>query len=132
MLDEIIILIRFKGATVGEIIDTIKNDSRLTDLAFLQNVSDNYSGSESFSAAWEAAVSQFRENGLTQSDIKLIDNIGKNLGTTDIEGQLASLSLYQNEAEASYSAAEADSLKKAKLYTSLGILAGAFLIVFLI
>jgi stage III sporulation protein AB len=132
MLDEIIMLIRFKGATVREIIDTVVSDSRLSDLTFLTAVSKEYYGDKSFAECWEHSAVSFRQNGLTTSDIKLIENIGKNLGTTDIEGQLASLALYQNEAEAAYIAAEAETAKKAKLYTSLGVLAGAFLVVFLI
>jgi stage III sporulation protein AB len=132
MLDEFIMLIRFKGATVREIIDTAVADSRLADLIFLDIVSKAYTEDKSFSDCWENAAADFRQNGLTPSDIKLIENIGKNLGTTDIEGQLASLSLYQSEAEAAFIAAEAETAKKAKLYTSLGVLAGAFLVVFLI
>jgi stage III sporulation protein AB len=141
MLDEMVMLIRFKGATVREIIDTVVSDSRLSDLTFLSDVAKNYQSGglyetniadKSFADSWENAVSSFRQNGLTASDMKLIENIGKNLGTTDIEGQLASLSLYQNEAETAFATAEAETAKKAKLYTSLGVLAGAFLVVFLI
>jgi stage III sporulation protein AB len=132
MLDEIVMLIRFRGATVGEIIETLNADNRLTDLTFLGAVYESYRDGASFSDCWAEAVSAFRQNGLTVSDVKLIENIGKNLGTTDIEGQIASLSLYQNEAETAFTAAEEQTGKKAKLYTSLGILAGAFLLVFLI
>jgi stage III sporulation protein AB len=132
MLDEIIILIRFKGATVGEIIEALENDSRLSDLVFLHSVSKNYESGLGFGEAWETAAAGFAANGLKPADQKLIVNIGKNLGTTDTEGQLSSLSLYQNEAETAYTAAETDTLRKAKLYTSMGILTGAFLIVFLI
>jgi stage III sporulation protein AB len=132
MLDEIVMLIRFRGATVGEITETLCEDKRLCDLTFLGAVSENCKNGESFSDCWANAVSGFRQNGLTESDIKLIENIGKNLGTTDIEGQIASLSLYQSEVNTAFAAAEEQTGKKAKLYTSLGILAGAFLLVFLI
>jgi stage III sporulation protein AB len=131
MLDEMIILIRFKGATVGEIIETLMSDNRLCDLTFLHIVSKNYENGLGFGEAWETAAADFSANGLKPADQKLIVNIGKNLGTTDTEGQLSSLSLYQNEAETAYAEAEADTLRKAKLYTSMGILTGAFLIVFL-
>jgi stage III sporulation protein AB len=141
MLDEFIMLIRFKGATVREIIDTVASDSRLADLTFLAAVSAKFQDGEvsqinddgkNFAEVWQSAAADFRQNGLTATDIKLIENIGKNLGTTDTAGQLASLSLYQNEAETAFIAAEAETAKKAKLYTSLGVLAGAFLVVFLI
>jgi stage III sporulation protein AB len=131
LIDEVTMLIRFKGATVREIVDTLVADSRLADLTFLGAVSENYVDGVSFSDCWEASAKEFRAGGLTAADCKLIENIGKNLGTTDIEGQVASLALYQSEAEAAYKSAEAETAKKAKLYTSLGILAGAFLLVFL-
>jgi stage III sporulation protein AB len=132
LLDEVTMLIRFKGATVREIIDTLSEDSRLTDLTFIKTVSEKYVDGVSFSDCWALSVSDFKAGGLTAADCKLIENIGRNLGTTDTEGQIASLALYQNEAQTAYKTAEAEAAKKAKLYTSLGILAGAFLIVFLI
>ncbi|MDR0991311.1 MAG: stage III sporulation protein AB [Ruminococcus sp.] len=132
MLDEITVLIRFKGATVREIADSLCADSRLCDLTFIKTVSEKYVDGVSFSRCWETAVSGFSAGGLSVADIKLIENIGRNLGTTDIEGQVASLALYKNEAETAYKTAEAEAAKKAKLYTSMGILAGTFLLVFLI
>jgi stage III sporulation protein AB len=132
LLDEITMLIRFRGATVREIIDTLAADSRLNDLTFIKAVSEKYVDGVSFSDCWESSAKDFKAGGLTAADIALIENIGKNLGTTDTPGQIASLALYQNEAETAYKTAEAEAAKKAKLYTSLGILAGTFLLVFLI
>ncbi|MDR0946441.1 MAG: stage III sporulation protein AB [Ruminococcus sp.] len=129
--DEMLTLIRFKTATVAEITDTLINDERLKDLIFLPAVKENLAD-ENFANSWKSAVSSFSPPGLTKGDKQLIINIGGTLGTSDIDGQIATLSLYSAELQSAYETAEELCKKKSKLYTSLGILAGSFLAVILI
>jgi stage III sporulation protein AB len=87
---------------------------------------------ENFADSWKSAVSSFSPPGLTKSDRMLIMNIGASLGTSDIDGQTATLSLYSAELQSAFETSEELCKKKSKLYTSLGILAGSFLAVILI
>jgi stage III sporulation protein AB len=130
-VDEMLTLIRFKSATVTEITDTLINDERLKDLTFLKNVKENLE-KENFSQSWKEAVAKFSPAGLHKSDKQLITNIGASLGTSDTDGQIATLSLYNAELQSAFKTAEDLCKRKSKLYTSLGILAGSFLAVILI
>ena len=64
--------------------------------------------------------------------MQILADIGKNLGTSDIEGQISTLNLQRNELKILISSAETEYEKKSKLYRSLGVLVGAFISVMLI
>ena len=130
LIDEIIILLRYKASTVYEITDCLANNERFADFYFLRNIYVN--SSISFQQNWNNAVKSQPPSNLKANDLEILADIGKNLGTSDMEGQLSMLSLQRAELENIISAAEMDCEKKSKLYRSLGVLAGAFISVMLI
>lgn len=130
LIDEIIILLRYKASTVYEITDCLANNERFADFDFLRNIYAN--NSSSFQQNWTNAVKAQPPSNLKANDLEILADIGKNLGTSDMEGQLSMLSLQRAELENIISAAETDCERKSKLYRSLGVLAGAFISVMLI
>ena len=130
LIDEIIILLRYKSSTVYEITDYLVSNERFSDFAFLCNIkADN---SIPFQQNWSNAVKSAPPSSLKEGDIEILADIGKNLGTSDMEGQLSMLSLQRAELEMLISSAETDCERKSKLYRSLGVLTGAFISVMLI
>ena len=69
---------------------------------------------------------------MTKSDAELLNDVGARLGTSNTESQINTLELQRAELMSAISAAEADYNKKAKLYRSIGVLAGAFISIMLI
>jgi stage III sporulation protein AB len=133
-LDEILLMIRYKNETVAEIFHKLSEDSRLSELTFIQTVNESLSGenSGSFREIYSAAVENFTPPGLIARDKEIIGGIGQVLGVSNAEGQAASLSVYKAELETAYNAALDNFNRKSKLCTSLGLLAGAFIIIVLI
>lgn len=130
MLEEILLLLRYKSETVYEIAETLAGDERFSEFDFLRNIDRDCD--ISFQQSWCDAVYGSSLCGLKKSDIELIADIGKKLGTSDLDGQVSTVMLQRSELEAAISSAEEEYVKKAKLYRSLGALTGAFVAIMLI
>lgn len=110
--------IRYKA---DDIITLITTSSSSPMLEFF---SDNVFSS--FMDYWNSFVENLPKSyGLTKEDINLIKEFGKNLGTTDIEGQLNHIELYKNHFETQYKKSEDEYKTKSKLYKVLGFFIGA-------
>lgn len=132
MLEEISILIRYKAATVFEITEAIGKDNRFSELGFISGIKDTCTEPSAFSLRWEEAVMSYNFGSIKPQDLLFISSIGQNLGSSDIEGQLSTLALKKEELKALLAEAESDCKNKSKLYSSLGILTGAFITVLLV
>lgn len=130
MIDEIIMMIRFRSPTVYEIAESLAKSERFSGFGFLNSVS--CAGDKPFQQSWCRAVAEDTPQGLTAYDAELLSDIGRKLGTSDAESQINTLRLQQAELLSAISSAESDCTKKAKLYRSLGALAGAFISIMLI
>lgn len=130
MLEEILLLLRYKSATVYEIAETLAGDERFSEFDFLGNIDRECD--ISFQQSWCDAVYGSDLCGMKKSDIELIADIGKKLGTSDLDGQVSAVMLRRSELEAAISSAEEEYAKKAKLYRSLGALTGAFVAIMLV
>lgn len=130
MLEEILLLLRYKSATVYEIAETLAGDERFSEFEFLRNIRPEIG--RSFQQSWCGAVYGSELYGMKKSDVEFIADIGKNLGTSDLDGQISAVMLRRSELEAAIVSAEEEYSKKAKLYRSLGMLSGAFIAVMLI
>ena len=69
---------------------------------------------------------------MKKSDTELICDIGKKLGTSDLDGQMSVIKLWQAEVTSAISSAESEYASKAKLYRTMGVLIGAFISIMLI
>lgn len=130
MLEEILILLRCRSATVYEIAEALAADDRFSDFGFLQKVISDKN--KPFRENWCKAVSENIPQGAKKSDIELLTDIGRKLGASDLDGQISTISLWQSEVVSAISSAEEDYAGKAKLYRSLGVLAGAFISIMLV
>ena len=130
LIDEIIILLRYKASTVYEISSHLSSDTRFSDFVFLQSISQTTECS--FQQNWCSAVEKQKPDSLGKEDISVLCDIGRKLGTSDLEGQISTLKLQQSEVETLILSAESEYNRKAKLYRSLGVLSGAFVVVMLI
>lgn len=130
MLEEIRILLRCKSATVYEIAETLAADERFSEFTFLKRLTAEKD--KPFRESWCRAVSENVPRSLKKADTEILLDIGRRLGTTDLEGQLGAVRLWQSELSSAAASAEEDFAKKGKLYRSLGALAGAFIAIMLI
>lgn len=133
MLAKIKLMVEYNSATVYEIAESLAKDSRLSSLGFLKTLSGSAENSEAiFSEQWENAVNGCRCTYLKKEDISLIVSVGCQLGKSGVEGQMSSIGMKEKELEALISEAEAELVRKGKLYRSLGVLSGALAAVILV
>ncbi len=132
MLDEIAILIRFKSATVYEIIEHLAKDERFSTLDFIHKCHVNIKTDIPFAKIWEDAIDTSSLSYLQKEDISLIKSIGMNLGISDMDGQQSTIMLEKEELSTLIESAKNAYLSKSKLYRTLGILSGAFISIMII
>lgn len=118
LLDSVYTKITYSSSSLAEIF----NDS------FLEYEFDD---TVSFSNQWEKMLLGYK-NILSDEDIKLLSDFSKELGNTDVDGQINNIRLYQGLLNESIENAKEDIEKKSRLYTTLGFSIGMTLSIILI
>lgn len=116
-------LIRSLGLDVYRLSYELKRGGFDT-LDFIDKLPEEYSYSVTFSQAWKNAVDS-QSMGSEERD--LLIRLGNILGTSDIDGQVAALSVIQAEAEELSVRRGQAYIRKSRLYRSSGALFGVML-----
>lgn len=132
MLEEMELLIRFRAANVYEIMDSLQNSPQLDNLDFIKYAAEHSSENMPFDHLWEKSIAEYNESCLKAEDTALIESIGKDIGKSDLEGQISIIKLKKNELSALISCSEKEYTGKAGMYRSIGILGGALVSILLV
>lgn len=130
MLEELSVQIRFRAATVYELLDYLSES--VGELEFLCFARAELAAGESFYCAWEKGLSLWQNTALHDEDRALLLSIGAKLGDSDVEGQLSTIELHKQHLSALLLIATEQRQKKGKLYRSMGVLGGVFIAIMLI
>lgn len=133
MISEIEIMIKYKSATVFEIVSELNKKNCFNELKFLkiiQTLSKN--PDRGFDEMWEEAVLSENCPEYKEEDLKLICSIGRRLGKSELDGQLSSIAILKAETEKLISEADKIYAEKGKMYRYLGVLSGAFISIIII
>lgn len=122
MTDEISTLIRYRSLTVREIILLLKENDAYSELLFLHNADFN-DKSRPVGEIWQTSINS--DFTLSSEEKKLLIQLGGQLGTTDTEGQLSVLSVFNESLDAMIEKQSEKYAVKGKLCRSMGILGGA-------
>lgn len=125
MLEEISIMIRFNSLTLKEIIYELENEELFCDFKFLKILKLMLDKPISFPEAWEQAIK--KDDIISESEKKVLIELGFNLGTTDIDGQLSTLNIYKIRLDKMIEEESEKYRVKGKMYRSLGIMFGAMI-----
>lgn len=132
MLEELGLMIEYESAEVSEIIKRLTKNKRLSELGFLKNISEKNQIGSDLGMLWENSVECKQYSFLNAEEIEFIKDIGRKLGKSDIGGQLNSIRYEKSELEKMIRSADEDNRRKSKLYRSLGVLCGAFIVILFI
>ena len=111
--------IRYTQRVLSEIVSEYQSDSELSD--FLVALKENLKSNASFSEAWQTTTKAIPDSyGLLRQDKELICEFGKEVGSTDVMGQVALCSLNKSLISAVLETAKEEKIKKSKLYFMLG------------
>ena len=113
--------IRSCEAEVYSIVSRLKA-AELSMLTFLNELPESYEENGDFHDKWRTSVQKC--SGFAAEEKTLLIEIGASLGTSDSEGQLRALAVYQTRAQELYELRAAEYRTKGRLYRSLGLLAG--------
>lgn len=122
MTDETATLIRYRSLTVREIFLMLKENRTYSDLLFLQN-SDFSDKSRPVGEIWQESIDS--DFTLSSEEKKLLIQLGRQLGTTDTQGQLSVISVFNESLDTMIEKQSEKYAVKGKLCRSMGILAGA-------
>lgn len=122
MTDETATLIRYRSLTVREIFLMLKENRTYSDLLFLQNA-DFSDKSRPVGEIWQESIDS--DFTLSSEEKKLLIQLGRQLGTTDTQGQLSVISVFNESLDTMIEKQSEKYAVKGKLCRSMGILAGA-------
>lgn len=131
MINEMEILIRFRAMRVSELINELSSQEVFRNFLFL-NILDECmnDGSLNVNECWRIAAN--KTVFLSDSDKRILYNIGEQLGGTDIDGQLSMLAMNKALAQRNLLEAEEEFRIKGKMFRNVwglcGIAAGIMLI----
>ena len=123
--------IKFTYSTIGEIFEELSEKSTKTNIRSLFKNAKNFLEKHSASEAWQYALENTNTN-MKQEDIEVLKNLGKLLGTSDVDGQIAQIDLTQDFLEVQIKQAQEEKQKNEKLYQKLGSIIGLGIVVILI
>ena len=124
--------IKFTYETIPEIFEEISNN-------ITKNISNIFKSTVkglkdfSISQAWEQAIESEKKNtNLNEEDIRVIKLLSKQLGITDIEGQISQIEITEHFLDTQIKQAKKKKEKNQKLYQKLGTTMGLVIVILLI
>ena len=124
--------IKFTYETIPEIFEEISNN-------ITKNISNIFQSTVkglkdfSISQAWEQAIESEKKNtNLNEEDIRVIKLLSKQLGITDIEGQISQIEITEHFLDTQIKQAQQEKEKNQKLYQKLGTTMGLVIVILLI
>ena len=124
--------IKFTYETIPEIFEEISNN-------ITKNISNIFKSTVkglkdfSVSQAWEQALESEKKNtNLNEEDIRVIKLLSKQLGITDIEGQISQIEITEHFLDTQIKQAQQEKEKNQKLYQKLGTTMGLVIVILLI
>ena len=122
MLDEMSVLIRFRAIRTRELIEEISSRDSFGGFIFLNMLSDFLECDDDINKSWKNAAS--KTFFLSDSDRNILLNVGEQIGSTDIDGQLSMLALNKSLAERNLYDAENEYRIKGKMIRTVWSLCG--------
>lgn len=127
--------IKYSNSGISETIKKVSERCENTIGNFLKGVSDNFEENEmTLKDSWNKALEKFLKcnTGLKNKDILMIEEFGINLGITDKETQVNNILNLMEEIDITIKELNEEKGEKCRLYRTLGVMAGAFMVIVLI
>ena len=124
--------IKFTYSSIPEIFKEIAEGSKQNISKIFENTVHNLKTMPA-TEAWNKAIDETKENtNLNEEDIKIIKGLSKQLGITDIEGQISQIDITQNFLDTQIRQAQEEKEKNQKLYQKLGTTIGLVIVILLV
>lgn len=127
--------IRYNHATLTESFQIIAGRMDSIYEMFLLRVSEDLKAMDGQTLAqiWEHNVRDcFRESAMSREDKDRLISLGSQLGYLDIEMQLNTIELYLEQLQEEISSAQETLKRNGKLYQTMGVIAGIFVVLLIV
>ena len=114
-------MIRSSGTDIYSILAVLKREN-FSALGFIERLSNEYSAESDFHSQWRQLL--MNEPDIPQEEKGILLDFGNLLGTSDIDGQLSGISAVKALMQERFQRRSEEYHSKAKLYRSVGVLAG--------
>lgn len=122
MLMQISVMIRYKALTVYEIVCELHCSDLCSRLNFLKSLPESYETGKNFRKIWSDSI--LSDTEIPDEEREILLSFGSTLGTSDIEGQVASIDAALEKIGMIQSRRSKEYQQKGKLYRSVGMLFG--------
>lgn len=117
--------LRYDCLPVPDLLRVLASTDKLKNLRFIRECLEMLQSGEPFPTAWKNAVESDSELCMMLDNCKSnLIQLGEDMGTTDVEGQLACCEYYRQIFEKELADREENSKKYSKLFPSLGVMLG--------
>ena len=125
--------IRYFSSPVEDLLDKACRSNEFGRLKIFDICRTRMELTRDFEASWATAVQDARPYlCIDDGDAQVLTQFGGELGKTDVEGQLANCSRCEELLSVRLASAREDRACKGRMYRSLGVLAGVFLVILFI
>jgi stage III sporulation protein AB len=125
--------IRYFSSPVASIMSGLDSIADYGRLRIFGICAEKLKSGEDIPSAWKSAANEAAGLlSLDSADMDILLRFGEALGRTDAEGQQANCSRCRESLKARLKDADDERVRRGRLYSSLGVLAGAFAVVMLI
>lgn len=115
-------------APPDEVVARLEQMESLAQAAFLPACASLCRQGVPFPNAWRQAVQEQRAE-LNEEDIHILAGLADSVGQSDLEGQLSRVSQAKEQLQIQLDGARARCATHSKLYRTMGLLAGAFIVI---
>lgn len=130
LINRISDMIEYSTAHTCEILNVLSGDDELKKLYFVKKAAVYCRSGMQFSEAWKKAVRE--DDVIGKRECEILEMIGSSLGTSGRKSQLSMLALHSCTLRGILESQSDEIKRRRKLFSSLGILAGAMISVLLI
>lgn len=121
-LREISVQIEFRASTVQELLEQISAEPAYARFCFLQSVASALNTGTPLCQAWHDGIQA--DAAVPDPATEILLPLGYELGASDLSGQAETLAQYQHRLEDCLQTVSAHSLRRQRLYLSMGALGG--------
>ena len=122
--------IKFTQTPLAEIFEQIEKSASEKNIKKLfKNIT--HEKQKNIHESWENAINKAEIN-LEKEDKKILIDMGKILGSTDVDGQISNIKITSSFIDNQIQKAEEEKNKNVKLYKTLGIVSGLTIVIILI
>lgn len=122
MLRELSVQMRFRGASVQELLEQLCRESAYDVFSFLPDILTAMEQGMPLCEAWHLGIGQ--DKAVPDAAKQLLLPLGEELGASDLEGQVSTLAQYRRQLESYAEEAGTRCAQRQRLYCSLGFFGG--------